>query len=257
LESRCRRCRGTGFEIVSNPEGETKAVRCACTETGADTRLLVAARIPKRYAHCDLEGFEPQNRILEKARDAARKWVDRWPDIEEGHGLLFHGNPGAGKTHLAVGILRDLVTRKNARGLFFEQRELLKTLQGTFEPGSVRSESDVLGPVHGAEILVLDDVGAGRTTEWARDVLHEIIAHRYNNRLSLILTTNCPLTDDSRSKNKQGGVLGVLTLQDKLGDALMSRLYEMCRFVPVEGGMENRKEKDYRRGVLNSQIERY
>lgn len=256
MESRCPRCRGTGFEILSSPGGETKAVRCSCRESDRGARQLETARIPRRYDHCDFESFESQNPILGKALDATIKWVGRWPDISHCSGLLFHGNPGAGKTHLAVAMLRELVLTKGAHGLFFEQRELLKRLQGTFEPGSSRSESEVLSPVHGAEILVLDDVGAGRTTEWARDVLHEIIAHRYNNRLSLILTTNCPIADSAPSGKKGVGVLGALTLQDKLGDALMSRLYEMCRFVNVKGGMKDNPEKDYRKGVLNSEIDR-
>lgn len=257
MENRCPECGGTGFKIRSNPDGTTHALDCSCKDRDRSGRLLLSARIPRRYEHCTLEGFELHNRKLERARSIAAKWVERWPDIEEGQGLLFHGNPGAGKTHLAVGILRELACGKKARTLFYEQRELLKILQGTFETGAVRSESQVLGPIQQAEILVLDDVGAGRTTEWARDVLHEIITHRYNNRLSMIITTNCPIGDDSTPGHEEPDVLGKLTLRHRLGDALMSRLYEMCRFVTVEGGCKDNPEKDYRKGILKSQIDRF
>jgi DNA replication protein DnaC len=96
-----------------------------------------------------------------------------------------------------------------------------------------------------AEILVLDDVGAGRTTPWARDVMHDLLAHRYNHKLPLIMTSNHPTGEDDGEGPAGPELPGGLTLRDRLGDALMSRIYEMCLVVPVEG-------EDYRRGVLHA-----
>jgi DNA replication protein DnaC len=168
----------------------------------------------------------------------AKEWFERWPDRVE-HGLLFQGSPGTGKTHLAVAILRELAERKGARVLFAEQRELLKELQATFD-GQGRSEADVLTPVHEAEVLLLDDLGAGRTTPWAQDVMHDVLAHRYNRRLPTLMTTNRATGDDDQATPESP------SLRDRLGDALMSRIYEMCLFVPVLA-------KDFRRAVRHAQ----
>ena len=90
-----------------------------------------------------------------------------------------------------------------------------------------------------------DDLGAGRITEWTRDVLHEIIAHRYNHRLPIVMTSNCPIGDED------GAEPGArLSLTARLGDALMSRLFEMCRILRFDG-------EDYRKQVLNARIARH
>lgn len=176
-------------------------------------------------------------------------WVERCPPLPE-HGLLFYGPPGTGKTHLAVALARELVREKGLRVLFYEQREMFKALQGTFDERAVASEAEVLGPIQEAEVLVLDDLGAGRTTPWGREVLHDIIAHRYNRKLPLVITTNLQLEDDG----PPGPGTEVLSLRSRLGDALMSRLYEMCRMAFMELGKDRAtgRQKDYRRDTGRS-----
>lgn len=250
----CAVCHGTGYALHEDAGGVLTSVRCTCESERRGERLLTAAHIPERYAHCSFGGdeqrgsFEIHDPSHKSALTICRDWVEAFPGNPEDPDLMFVGAPGRGKTHLAVSAARDLILRKGVRVLFYEQRALLKALQGTFETGSGRQESDVLRPVLDCELLVLDDLGAGRTSEWAKDVLHDVISQRYNARRHLLITTNIPL-GDSGERRRARAVDAPLTLADRLGDALISRMREMCRIVELDG-------PDYRKDIL-SQNYRY
>ncbi|HEY0171639.1 MAG TPA: ATP-binding protein [Pyrinomonadaceae bacterium] len=149
--------------------------------------------------------------------------VREFPSAERG--LLFAGPVGVGKTHLAVSILRGLI-EKGASCLFCEYGSLLKEIQDSFNPVSRMSEGDVLAPVHAAEILVLDEFGASRPTDWVLETMTRVIGKRYNDKKLTIFTTN--YLDERRDIHEE-------TLQDRIGTRLRSRLYEMCRTVVLDG----------------------
>ena len=99
------------------------------------------------------------------------------------------GTVGVGKTHLSIAILRSLV-EKGTPCLFYEFGALLKEIQSSYNPVSQTSELRVLVPVYEAEVLVLDELGAVKPTEWVRDTMMQIIGTRYNQRKLTIFTTN-------------------------------------------------------------------
>ncbi len=250
MEANCPVCSDTGFEIRVRPDGRSSAVLCACSLRNRGDRLLRSAGIPRRYDHCTLDDFQCHDATTHThaaAKQVALEWVEKWPLVH--HGLLFLGKPGTGKTHLAVGIARELVRTKAARVFFCEQRQLVKEIQATFDAGAARNETDVLRPVLDCEVLILDDLGAGRITAWARDVIHDIIVQRYEDGddRPMIVTSNYPTGDDEKVDDRPRETDG-LSLKDRLGDALLSRLYEMCQIVKIEG-------RDFRREILQAKTQ--
>lgn len=140
------------------------------------------------------------------------------------------GPCGVGKTHLAVAALYGLI-EKGTRYLFYEFGALLKEIQESYNTVSQISELKVLAPVFETEVLVLDELGAVKSTDWVRDTMMQIINTRYNGRKLTIFTTN--YMDERRGQTDE-------TLEDRISVRLRSRLYEMCRTVSIDG-------EDYRR----------
>ncbi len=232
----CPLCFGTGMEIVPG----RGAKRCICRNRDRRTSLLSSARIPPRYEHCVLSNYQAESHEDSKwrAKQQADGLYEDYPAIAaEGRGLLFMGSVGVGKTHLAVAILRGLIERYGVAGLFYQSGALLKEIQDSYNPVSQSSELGVLAPVFEADVLVLDELGASKPTDWVRDTLLQIINTRYNDKKLTIFTTN--YLDDRLSEKKE-------TLEDRVGVRLRSRLYEMCKTVVIEG-------EDYRKKLADNQ----
>jgi DNA replication protein DnaC len=205
-----------------------------------EQRRITAAHIPERYRHCSLDTYDPAfrgaNPSLSHALWSARKFAETYPVDTGGNGLLFVGSAGLGKTHLAVGALKRLVQERGVRGLFCDYRELLKSIQNSYNPLVQSTETEVLRPVYAAEVLVLDDLGAQRASDWVWDTVALILNSRYNDKLSTIITTNWPdlpaagggLTGPERAARED-------TLGDRIGDRMRSRLAEMCVRIEMTG----------------------
>ena len=236
-EAVCSLCFGTGMEIVPGKG----ARRCSCRNQDRRTSLLTSARIPPRYEHCVLSNYQAESHEDSKwrAKQQADVLYEDYPAIAaEGRGLLFMGPVGVGKTHLAVAILRGLIERYGVDGLFYQSGALLKEIQDSYNPISQTSELGVLAPVFEADVLVLDELGASKPSDWVRDTLMQIINTRYNDRKLTIFTTN--YLDDKKKEQPE-------TLEERITVAVRSRLYEMCKTVQIEG-QDYRKRFDRARG---------
>jgi DNA replication protein DnaC len=230
----CAYCYGSGMEVVPGKG----AKRCRCKTEQNRTKLLEAARIPRRYEQCSLQNYYPVkgNGTQMRAFQYAYRLVREYPGVDRG--LLLMGTVGVGKTHLSVAILRALIERKDIKNtvcLFCEFGSLLKEIQNSYNPISQTSELKVLAPVFEAEVLVLDELGASKPTDWVRDTMMQIINTRYNDKKLTIFTTN--YLDGRRNERDE-------TLEDRIGVRLRSRLYEMCKTVIIEG-------EDYRKKLDN------
>jgi DNA replication protein DnaC len=198
------------------------------------------ARIPARYAHCELDGFgltdKWRNESLEKAKMIAELYAREYPPPNS-WGLLFMGPPGVGKTHLAVGIIRTLIREKSIPCLFRTFPDLLKEIQMSYSPISMSSELSLLQPVLDAEVLLLDELGAQKPSDWIRETVAYILNYRYAENKITLLTTNYLDQEDLKSPRKSVSY----SLTERIGEPMRSRLYEMCKTVVMQGG-DFRKE---------------
>jgi len=255
----CPLCGGTGWQTIERGK-EREAVRCECRVQSRGDRLLAAAHIPARYEHCELTTFQydPDDKhqaSIGKARVLAGRFVEEYPTDKTG--LLFVGSVGVGKTHLAVGIIKALIRDKGIHCLFCDYRELLKQIQNSYNASVQATEMEVLRPVFDAEVLVLDELGAVRSTEWVFDTVNYILNSRYNDNKTTIITTNFPdgpedaehEVDNLRSPSAAERAARRETLGDRIGERMRSRLHEMCKKVEIDG-------PDYRQHSKQAQFQR-
>jgi DNA replication protein DnaC len=201
---------------------------------------MSAAQIPPRYQHCTVESFETSfpgaDPSLQRAVLMTQGFIKDYPFATDGRGLLFTGSIGVGKTHLAVGTLRLLVEERGARALFYDYRELLKEIQHSYNPQVHTTELDVLKPVFEAEVLVLDELGAQKPTDWVWDTVALILNTRYNEKRTTIITSNYPdLPPVSVRLSAMQQASREDSLGDRIGERMRSRLAEMCGAIDMTG----------------------
>ena len=231
----CPLCDDTGWRPIDEAStGARRVARCDCWREQVGQQRLADANIPKRYQHCTLDSFLAYNESLDRAVAHARRLVQAFPAATVG--LFFEGQPGVGKTHLAVAVLKQIVQQTGARGLFYDTRDLLRIIRSTYDPSIRTTELEILRPVMTADLLVLDDLGAEKTSEWVEETMNLIVNTRYSERRLTIFTSNYPDIPDDTEPN---------SLLFRIGDRMRSRLHEMCEFIVLDAA-------DYRERPANA-----
>ena len=242
----CEQCGGTGFEIVEK-DGREFAHRCACRRPGDDradvSAILRRCRLPPRYHHCEFKEFGAPTPSLRAALERALSYCSGFPHTgaDQGMGLLFTGDNGVGKTHLAVSVLRELAEQKGVVGQFWDFHELIREIKSSYDPETKTTELQVLEPVVDADVLLLDDLGAWKMTDWMNDTLFYILNSRYMAKRPTVITTN--YQDVTREEALAADPLRRREfLVERIGQRLRSRLMEMCLVVRV-GGSDHRQAR--------------
>jgi DNA replication protein DnaC len=236
-ETSCTLCDGTGWKIVERA-GLSGAERCVCAAATRTLELKENANIPPNYQQASLDNFQmpADNPVARQGLGTVlmqvRSFTREFPAAER-PGLLLVGEPGTGKTHLAIAAMKVLL-EKGHECIFFDYQNLLNKIRSGYDAASGAADREAYRSALDAEVLVLDDLGAHRVTEWVEDTVTAIITHRCNHRMPLIATTN--LSDEERGleMTMSGGdkkTIRERTLAEMIGTRARSRLHEMCRVV--------------------------
>ena len=217
-------CDGSGF--VEDPETNTaRDCRCRPVRVASARARALEARIPKRYRDVAFDRF-PVTEIEPTVVDVVRRFCHEIEaNLDAGRGLWLEGNPGTGKTTLAMLVSKAAIESHRTTAIYS-----LPRLMGVLRE-SIDSEDgllNLLDRLATVDLLHLDDLGAEHRTDWVLEQLYSIVNTRYEEQRSIILTTNA--TEDE--------------LADQIGARTVSRLREMCGDPLALFGHDRRREFD-------------
>lgn len=274
----CSACGGVGYRVASSGEfahAEVCTCRVACAACGGRrwvlrregpydvaapcdcvslherVRLFNEARVPAGYADKTTAGFHhtPADPTLAEAKQRFMRY-ERAGDAQTARGIVLVGAPGVGKTHLVCAFINYATLQKGLACRFVDFFELTARIRETFghrsgDPGGHETEGSIIDPLVQVPVLVIDDLGKGRGSNWELTIIDQLITRRYNAGRIVLATTNfAPEALDASARAGRKPVAGE-SLEERIGERLYSRLCEMADIVVMSG-------KDRRRVPLEA-----
>lgn len=187
-----------------------KALMQAQDERRRIEALYQRSGIPQRFQSRSFANYEVTNDGQRSALRKAQAYVDGWTDVlERGTCLIFSGNAGTGKTHLACAIANALIAR-GASSLFTTVSDAMRAIKRSYDPNSPISEGQAIHAFVDPKLVIFDEVGGSRGSEHEMQLMFDIINKRYENSRPTIILTNLDPT----------------ALREHLGERVTDRLRE-------------------------------
>jgi DNA replication protein DnaC len=248
-QSACSRCGGSGYVLV--PSGASSVAQtCACRHLDERIALFNQIGIPPAIARASFQNPRTWHPGQVQAKSLAEAYAHKFRLDQPTRGFLLYGRPGGGKTHLLASALRYLALERGISSRYVEFLLLLSDIRAGFNAN--RSHMEILRPLLSVPVLAIDELGKERGTEWERSMLDELISRRFNSGLSTLFATNYFIRAEENSTREEPGravrtrtpefarEAEAMTLAQRVGDRIYSRLKEMCEFVKLDPGADFR-----------------
>lgn len=185
----CKRCAWDALHATPR-DSEEFAVASAQRQAERAMTALIGAGITPRFAEATFDSYGTPTAGQAKALAECRDYAERFPEhYRAGRSLLLTGNVGCGKTHLATAIVRTVV-EDGAQPLLVTAGDIVSIARTSMVPGSGYTDRDVIVHLSGLDLLVIDEVGCQKGSEYELGLLHGIIDRRYQAVLPTVLISN-------------------------------------------------------------------
>lgn len=211
----CKRCQWEALHTAPR-DSEAHAVARDQAQAERKTTALIAAGITPRFADATFDGYIAETSEQRQALAKCRDYAEQFPaHFRAGRSLLLTGNVGCGKTHLASAIVRTVVADQ-CRALIIPTSDIISIARASMAPGSGYSDRDVVLHLGNLNLLVIDEVGCQKGSDYELSLLHAIIDRRYQAVLPTVLISNL----GSESLNSYIGARALDRLRQNGGQAV-------------------------------------
>ena len=197
---------------------------CKCLAMRKVNSLWKASGITPDDLDKSFANFDVWNDISRKMKDTGTNYYLRFEKIkaERVNSILLCGNPGSGKTHIALAIANNFLTKKNMRAVYMPYRDIITQIKQNMLDEEFYKKT--IGKYQVAEVLLIDDLFKGKVNETDINIMFEIVNYRYLNHLPMIVSTEYTIER-------------LLSFDEAIG----SRIYEMAKeyLVEIEGTENN------------------
>jgi DNA replication protein DnaC len=261
---KCKKCRDMGWEEITGERfgrTYTSVKRCICLENRMQEAAVKALRDKYPiFEHNSFETYKPENKSQVQALKVCQAFVSQWP-YHDGRGILLCGPVGTGKTCLLYLMMLGCMRKKRFGFRRVKTEKLLSRIRSTFDKGmgsfDDETEYTIIEEMSGIDVLLLDDLGIEKDSDFADRTMFNILDERYEKKRLTFATSNLYLVRCGNDKCRAKFALPVgdldiccpkckssrvtVDIEDKLGQRLYSRRNELFTTIIVEG--DDRRER--------------